>query len=171
MHRMVQCMLHASHVTTQDQFNTSVQEVEGQGTGAGDILRHKDGSRCQHSCGGPGSASVCVRHGSGWCPLWAHRLRLHTRPCLPQDHMGVRTQPPVRVLLLTVQLFMHWDIGIACCMQVAGTTHDVAGSNGASDCFVIYEILRSVAHGPLDSNGRYRAALQQHRVTFSAFSI
>ena len=88
-------MLHASHVTTQDQWSLSMQEVEGQGTSASDFLRHKDGSSCQHSGGGPGSTSVCVRHCSGRRPLWAHRLRLHTRPCLPQDHMGVRSQFPV----------------------------------------------------------------------------
>ena len=27
-----------------------MQEVEGQGTSAGGILRHKDGSGCQHGC-------------------------------------------------------------------------------------------------------------------------
>ena len=68
-----------------------MQEVEGQGTSAGGILRHKDGSGCQHGCSGPGSAPVCIRHCTGRRPLWAHRLRLHTRPRLPQDHLGVRS--------------------------------------------------------------------------------
>ena len=67
-----------------------VQVMEGADWGIGNLLGNQDRAGGQHCGCGAVCATVGLGHSAGWRPVWAHRLRLHSCCCRPEDHQRVR---------------------------------------------------------------------------------